>query len=69
MASSSIPRDINSINEIIPTIVGYENNHNIGKMQPLHKGGLEMEILDVGGDFDGINEPCVIEMHLENLQK
>ncbi len=64
MASSSILRDINSINEIIPTNIGYENNHNIGKMQPLHEGWLEMEILDV----DGINEPHVIEMHLENLQ-
>jgi hypothetical protein len=40
-----------------------------GEMQPLHEDGLEMEILDVDGDFDGINEHYVIEMHLENLQK
>jgi hypothetical protein len=28
-----------------------------------------MEIPDVDGDFDGVNEHYVIEMHLENLQK
>jgi hypothetical protein len=29
MASSSIARDISSTNEILPTIIKYENNHNI----------------------------------------
>jgi hypothetical protein len=35
-------------------------------VQPPHEHGLEMEIPNVDGDFDGVDEH-VIEVHLENL--
>ncbi len=37
-------------------------------MQPPHEGGLDMEIPNVDGDFDGVNEYYVVEMHFKNLQ-
>jgi hypothetical protein len=66
MASSLVPHDISSTDEILLTFIGYDNIYNIGNVQPPHEHGLEMEILNVDGDFDGVDEH-VIEMHLENL--
>jgi hypothetical protein len=66
MASSSIPHDISSTDEILLAFIGYDNTFNISNMQPPHERGLEMEIPNVDGDFDGVNEH-VIEVHLENL--
>jgi hypothetical protein len=66
MASSSVLHDISSTDEILLAFIGYDNIYNIGNVQPPHERGLEMEILNVDGDFDGVDEH-VIEVHLENL--
>jgi hypothetical protein len=63
MAPFSIPCDINFINEILLAYTRYDNNYNLGNVQPMHKGGLEQEITNLD-DVDGQN---VIEVHLENL--
>ncbi len=60
--------DINSTNEILLTFIGYGNTYSIGNVQPPHEHGLETEIPNVDGDFDGVDEH-VIEVHLENLWK
>ncbi len=65
MAPFSIPCDINFINEILLAYTRYDNNYNLGNVQPMHKGGLEQEITNLD-DVDGQN---VIEVHLENLWK
>ncbi len=68
MASSLMPHENNSIDEVIPTSIRYDNNYSVGNVQPLHKTGFEMEILVVDGDVDGVDKQNV-EAHLENLLK
>jgi hypothetical protein len=69
MASSSIPCDISSTDEILPTTIRYENNHKyLAKCNLRTKVGFDMEIPNVDGDFDGVNEHYVVEMHFKNLQ-
>jgi hypothetical protein len=65
MVFSSVPCDINSIEEILPTFARYDISYNIDNVQPTHEGGHEMDILDV----DGVDEEDVIEVQLKNLLK
>jgi hypothetical protein len=65
MLSSLVPSNINSIDEILPTFATYDIKYSIDNVQPMHKGGHEMDIPDV----DGVDEQHVIEVHLENLLK
>jgi hypothetical protein len=61
MASPSRPHDINSINEIHPKYVRYDNNYSLGNVQPTYEG------VGPNVDFDGVDDQHVIEIHLENL--
>jgi hypothetical protein len=56
MASSLVPFEISSIDEFFPTSTKYDNNYNIGNVQPSHESRPEMEIPHVDGDFDGVDE-------------
>jgi hypothetical protein len=69
MASSSMPHENNSIDEVLLASIGYDSNYSVGNVQPLHKTGFEMEIPFVDGDVDGVDEQHVVETHLENLLK
>lgn len=65
MASSSVPCDINSIEKTLPTFAKYDISWCTDSVQPMHKGGHEMDIPYV----DGVDEEDVIEVQLENLLK
>jgi hypothetical protein len=65
MVSSSVPCDINSIEESFPTFARYDISYSIDSVQPMHERGHEMDIPDV----DGVDEEDVIEVQLENLLK
>ncbi len=69
MASFSMPHNISSTNEVLPTSIGYDSNYNVGNVQTLHETKSKMEIPTDDDDVDGVDEQRVFETHLENLQK
>jgi len=40
MVFFSMLHDISSTNEVFPTSARYDNNYNVGNVQPLHETGL-----------------------------
>lgn len=69
MASSSMPHDICSINEVLPASTRYNSSYSVGNVQTLHKNRFEMEIPIDDNDVNGVDEQHVVEAHLENLWK
>jgi hypothetical protein len=68
-ASSSMPHDINSTDEVLLASPGYNNSYSVGNVQTLHETRSEMEIpIDENG-VNGVDEQHVVEAHLENLWK
>jgi hypothetical protein len=69
MASSTMPHNINSTNEVLLSFARYNNSYCVGNVQTLHETRSKMEIPIDDNDVDGVDEQHVVEAHLENLWK
>ncbi len=56
MVSSSMPHDINSIDEVLPTSTRYNSSYSVGNVQTLHETKSKMEIPIDDNDVDGVDE-------------
>ncbi len=63
MACSLNPNVSSTINNPLPTCIGYDSNPNVDNLQPLHEGG------GLGNSNYVVEEQTIVAMHLEGFQK